>query len=170
MEELARQIQCHLDAYSELHNVSWADSRLYTGSRRAGDALVPSLRRHVARHIKEFRETEPTQRRSRGRVWWYAGGAGGDDAADWDKVRAPTVDGTGRVKADKSRARGRKRERRPAAGLTDSGGLGVELPCASAKRSRLLPDFFDDWSYVGRRLSLLVVERVVLVVLSHVQR
>ena len=27
-------------------------------------------------------------------------------------------------------------------------------PCASAKRSRLLPDIFDDCSYVGRGLSL----------------
>ena len=30
--------------------------------------------------------TEPAQRRSSGRVWWYAGGAGGDDAADGCKV------------------------------------------------------------------------------------
>ena len=39
--------------------MSWADSPFYTGWRRAGDALVPSLRRHVARPIKEFEETEP---------------------------------------------------------------------------------------------------------------
>ena len=49
-------------------NVSWADSRFYTGSRRAGDVLVPSLRRHVARQINQFRETEPAQRRFRRRV------------------------------------------------------------------------------------------------------
>ena len=37
-----------------------------------------------------------------------------------------------------------------AAGLVVSGGLGVALPCASAKRSSLLPEvFFDDCSYVG---------------------
>ena len=29
-----------------------------------------------------------------------------------------------------------------AAGLTVSGGLGVALPCASAKRSQLLPENF----------------------------
>ena len=39
------------------------------------------------------------------------------------------------------------------AGLTDSGGLGVAPLCASAKRSRLLPEVFDDCSYGGRRLS-----------------
>ena len=31
-----------------------------------------------------------------------------------------------------------------AAGLSVSGGLGVALPCASAKRSRLFPEKFDD--------------------------
>ena len=40
-----------------------------------------------------------------------------------------------------------------AAGLVGSGGLGVALPIASAKRSRLLPEVFDDCSEVGRRLS-----------------
>ena len=69
-------IQSFVDAYSHPDNVSWADSRFYTGSRRAGDALVPSLRRHVARQIKDFQKTEPAQRRFRGRVWWNAIGAG----------------------------------------------------------------------------------------------
>ena len=36
--------------------MSWSDSRFRTGSRRAGDALVLSLRRHVARRVREFRE------------------------------------------------------------------------------------------------------------------
>ena len=39
------------------------------------------------------------------------------------------------------------------AGLSASGGLGVALPCASAKRSRLFPEVFDDCSSVRRRLS-----------------
>ena len=43
-----------------------------------------------------------------------------------------------------------------AAGRMNSGGLGVALLCASAKRFRLLPELCDDCSYVGRRLSLLV--------------
>ena len=38
-----------------------------------------------------------------------------------------------------------------AAGLMDSGGHCVALPCASAKCSRLLPEVFDDCSQVGRR-------------------
>ena len=53
MEELAKLIQSYVDAYSDPDNESWADSRFYIGSQRAGDALVPSLRRHVARQIKE---------------------------------------------------------------------------------------------------------------------
>ena len=36
-----------------------------------------------------------------------------------------------------------------AADLMDSGGIGVALPCASAKRSRLLPEVVDDCSYGG---------------------
>ena len=38
-------------------------------------------------------------------------------------------------------------------GLMESGCLGVALPCASAKSSRLLPVVFDGCSYVGRKLS-----------------
>ena len=77
-----------VDANSGPNDVSWADSRFYTGSRRAGDALVPSLRRHVARKLKVFNETEPAQRRFRGRVWWNAGGAGSDGAGAGGKVQA----------------------------------------------------------------------------------
>ena len=31
-----------------------------------------------------------------------------------------------------------------AAGLVESGGLGVALPCVSAKRSRVFPEVFDE--------------------------
>ena len=37
------------------------------------------------------------------------------------------------------------------AGLSISEGLGVALPCASAKRSCLLPEVLNDRSSVGRR-------------------
>ena len=40
-----------------------------------------------------------------------------------------------------------------AVALMDFGGLGVALPCASAKRSCLSPEVFDDFSLVGRMLS-----------------
>ena len=40
-----------------------------------------------------------------------------------------------------------------AAGRMNSGGLSVALPCASAKRSRLLPEVFGDCSFVGCKLS-----------------
>ena len=39
------------------------------------------------------------------------------------------------------------------AGLSVSGGLGVALPCAPAKSSRLLPEAIDECSAVSRRLS-----------------
>ena len=39
-------------------------------------------------------------------------------------------------------------------GLMDSGGLGVALPCPSAKRPQLVPEVLNGCSYVGRRLSL----------------
>ena len=94
-------------AYSDPEKVSWADSRFYTRSRQAGDALVPSLWRHVARQMKYFWETELAQRRFRGRVWWIAGGAGGDVAAAGGKVQAPGADGAGRGNADKGRGRDR---------------------------------------------------------------
>ena len=81
--------------------------------------------------------------------------------------------GAGRGQADKGRDRGRGKGKarggvvpppaksrlswpssRVAAGRLDSGGLGVALPCASAKCSRLLLEVFDDCSRAGCRLSL----------------
>ena len=117
------------------------------------------------------KETEPAQRRFRGRVWWSACGAGGDGAGAGGKVQAPGTDGAGRGKADKGRGRSRGKARRPVAGLSrprqngvslgrnagslgmESGGHSVALPCASAKRSCLLPEVFDDYSYAGCKLS-----------------
>ena len=68
---------------------------------------MPSLRRHVARQIKDLTETEPGQRRSRGRVWWNAAGAGDDGSGAGGKVQVPGVDGAGRGKAVQDRGRGR---------------------------------------------------------------
>ena len=111
--------------------------------------MVPSLRRHVARQIME---TEPAQRRFRGRVWWNASGAGGDEAGAGGKVQAPRTDCAGRGEADEGLGRGRGEE----GGRRVAGGLGVALPCPSAKRSRLVPQVFDDRSYAG---SLFVIGR-----------
>ena len=93
-------------------------------------------------------------------MWLYAGGAGGDDAADGCTVHARQVDGTGRGKGDL--VKGKKAVDGDvaatlgpstgfAAGLTDCGGPRVALPSASATRSRLFPEVFVDCSYVGRR-------------------
>ena len=59
------------------------------------------------------------------------------------------------------------------AGLSVSGGLGVALPSASAKRSRLLSELLDDRSCVGRRLSprdMAIIRLAVLVFLSNAKR
>ena len=102
MEELTRQIQSYVDAFSDPDNTSWCLLHVfYTCSR----LWFPSLRRHVARQIKEFRETEPAQQRFRGRAWWNSGGSGGDGAAAGGKVQARVADFAGRGKADKGRAR-----------------------------------------------------------------
>ena len=143
-------------------NVSWSDSRFYTGSRRAGDAFVPSLRRHVARQIKEFRETSPVNDASVD-MCWNSGGAGGGRCRrrrQRSKLRERMVQDVATLTrgVGGNRKKGRLRRRGPAtskmtsfwaatlgasgggaAGLMDSGGHCVALPCASAKcRSREL--------------------------------
>ena len=145
------EIQSFVDANSDSDNVSWSDSLFYTGSRRAA-----SLRRHVARQIKDFRETEPAPRLFRRwrrcmlQEWMVL------DVAQL--TRAAIVEERG----------GRRRGLGPVGEMTSllaatlgsldgvaaglfSGGLGVVLPCA---RSRLLPEVFDDCSDVCRRPSI----------------
>ena len=63
--------------------------------------------------VKDFKETEPAQRRSRGRVWWNVGGVGGDSAGAGGQVQAPGADGAGRGEAGKAWGE----ERRPVAGV-----------------------------------------------------
>ena len=101
-------MRIHDDNYTDPLNVSGLESRFYMGSLGAGDALVLAPRRHVARQMNEFRE--PAQRRFRGRVWLYAGGAGGDDAAAGGKVQVPGVDGTGRLKLTRAALEAVRRE------------------------------------------------------------
>ena len=60
-----------------------------------GDAQIPSLR-HVARQIQDFKETEPGQRRFRGRVWWCADGAGGGMVLDVVKLTCAAVEAVGK--------------------------------------------------------------------------
>ena len=133
-----------------------------------------SLRRHVARQIKEFGEIDPAQRRFRGRTWWNSGGSGGDGADAGGKVQAPGATVQGVAKLTRGVAGVVDKERRPVAGaceltsllaaalgpsggfaafLVESGGAGVTQLCASARRSRLLLDVVDDCSCVGRKLS-----------------
>ena len=170
VEGLARKIRIYVDAHSELGKVSGSDSRFDIASQRTGDALVSSLWRHVSRQIIESGETEPAQRPSRGGMLKVQAGTMLLTGAN---VHARGVDGIGRGKADKGRARGlpsaeawSRRQQNDestgpnagfsggvAVGLRNSGGIDVALFCASAKRSQLLPEVFDDCSLVRRWLS-----------------
>ena len=102
-------------------------------------------------------------------MWENDGCASGDGVAASGEVRAWKVDGAGDNKADEGRDgnHGKKEKAREcgpaasnmtslvaaalgasgdfAAGLLHSRGLGVALPCASAKRSRLLHPLISDF-------------------------
>ena len=102
-------------------------------------------------------------------IWWrFDGGTGGDSAVAAELTRAA------------ERKEGGRRGRGPAASkltfllaatlgyfggvaacLIDSGGLGVALPCASTRRSRILANLFDGCSCVGRRLSPREMARII---------
>ena len=170
MEELARQIQSDVDAYNHPDSVSWADSRFHTGSRQAGDALVPSLQWHVDRQIllnddradvsggmlAELAATvlalEAMSRLERRMVL---------DVVKLTRA-AVEVAGKGRRPVGGCPATSNmtsllaaalRHSSRVAAGRLGSGGLGVSLLCGSAKRSRLLPEVCDDFSCAGCKLS-----------------
>ena len=144
MEELARQMQSSVDAYNDPDNVSWSDSRFYTGSRRAGDALVPSLRRHGARQVKSSgRPSSPSDASVDGR-----GGILEVQAA----TAPPPVQGPGGDEVDVAFGRnvGCLRWR--------SGGSQGNWRCSCGaavrvRRARLRPEVFDDCSWVRRFFS-----------------
>ena len=96
VEDLAKQIQICVEVSND--PVSVTEQEMPSCRLFGGMLLVRSV---------SSGRPSPAQRRSRGRVWWYAGGAGNNDAADGSKVHAPGVDGTGRGKADKGRSRSR---------------------------------------------------------------
>ena len=172
MEELATQILSSVGACGDPDNVSSFESGFYCGPRRARDVVVPSSRRHASRQINAFLETELVQRRFQTRVWRNAGCVSSDGAAagaksvlqQWTMLDATmltraAVEAMGKERRPAADTWSRRRQHDVFGGRNAGylrrrwGGLGVALPCASAKRSRLLPDFFDDCSYVGRRLS-----------------
>ena len=129
---LARQIPIDVDVSSEPGNVSWSNSRFLhwiPASWRCPGAVSSAA---CCSSNQRVQETEPAQQRI-----------------------APGVDGAGRGKADKGRARGCGKGKKAgggcvvvtrkmtsllvatlgsscgvAAGLIDPGGLGVVLPCA----------------------------------------
>ena len=174
MEELARQNQSYGDAYNDPDNVSWFDFTLVLGGLEM--PLVPSLRRHVARQIKGFKKTEPAQRRFRECIWGNASSAGGDGVGGGGKIQARMGWRWSSSQWPRSRPWERKegwwRGRGPANGamtsllaailcpsdgvaasLVESEGLGVALPCASAKPSRFNLEVYDGCLYVGCKLS-----------------
>ena len=147
-EEIARQIQIYVDA---------------CGRRGAGEVVVSSSQQHVARQVRVP-------------VWRGAGCVSGDRVGEKSTLREWTVPETTLTRAvieaveeKRMPAAGAWSRRNMtslvaaalgtssdvAAGLLNSGGLGVALPCVSAKRSRsrVLPEVCDACSHVGRRLS-----------------
>ena len=80
----------------------------------------------------------------------FTGGAGDDDAADGSKVQWTVLDVAKLTSGGPATCKHAGFLQQRCGGLVCSGGFGV--PCASAKRSRLL-EVFDDCLYVGRRLS-----------------
>ena len=63
LEEVCRQIQSYVDAYSDTANVSFKDARHYTARMTAADVIVPSLKEDVARRITSERALNPGVRR-----------------------------------------------------------------------------------------------------------
>ena len=105
-KELARQIQSHVNAYSDLDHVSWCDSRFDTGSRRAGDTLAAFVRWHTDRRIEVILETQPAHPSFGGQVVWYDGGTGHVVVAPGSKVQPPGAGKAGRGRAGGVRFRG----------------------------------------------------------------
>ena len=69
------------------------------------------------------------------------------------KVQPPGAGKAGRGMVGSSRSR-HKDVSTGRGAVAVFGGLGVALPCALAKRSRLFREVFDDCSTLSRRLSL----------------
>ena len=129
------------------------------------NTLTPSIGTRSGKILTDVRMNE--------NLWcWYADGAGVDSAVTEGKVQA-RASCAGLGQADMGRGNGDGPWRgHPAAGTMTSlqaatlgpssgvvadlwvpGGLGVALPCASAKHSCLLPEVFDVCSSVSRWLS-----------------
>ena len=136
MGVIAGLIRGYVNALRVLDSVSFADSRFHAGPRRAGNALVSSLQRHIAWKIKDINEIGPAQRRFLG-YRWNAEGADGDVVAPEGDVWPPRTDGAGRCSSvtggGRDPAAGKMTSQvaatlglsgHVAAGLMDSGGLG----------------------------------------------
>ena len=128
MKELARQTQNNAEDYDDPDNIDGFDSGFYSGPRGA-----------------HLRNTLPSKS---GYVWENAGCVSSDRVAAGCSGRGPAASNMTSLVAAALGTPGDV-----AAGLSHSGGPGVALPCAPAKRSRLLPEFVDDCSRRGRRLS-----------------
>ena len=72
--------QSHVDAYSDKDYVSFEEAKYFTAPLSVGDAVVPSLRRHISHRMKDGRETDPAYRRS-----VFPFGKGGGQAAQYSQ-------------------------------------------------------------------------------------
>ena len=116
----------------------------------SANALTPSTATHLGKKLTDVRKNGDLW-------WWYAGRAGGDRTVAGCKVHVPEwmvhKADVGKERRSKAGAWSRRWQNDVsagrnaasggvAAGLMDSGGVGVALPCASAKHSRLFPEVF----------------------------
>ena len=124
-----------LDAKEEL--IKMIEDEMRAVVVAVANTLIPSTATRLGKKLTDMRKKEDL-------CWWYADG--GRRRQCFHREQSPA---TGKVTSLLAATLGLV-----VAGRMDVGDLGVALPCASAKRARLLPEVFDDWSYVGRRLSL----------------
>ena len=131
----------------------WSDSRFTKGSRRAGDAVVPSRRRRVAPgdasvdgrgRILELQAatSPPPEAKSRLRELMV------QDVANLTRGLVEVVGEERWPQSLLAAALGDSGG--SAAGFVESGGSGVALLVASARRCRLFPELFVNCSCVGR--------------------
>ena len=148
-----------VDAEGELNN--FVKNELHDAAVLGlSNTLTPSTSTRSGQKLFDVRMNED--------LWWEcADGAGGDSAVTEGKVQA-RASGAGLGQADMRRDNGCGKERWPVAVASrrrrndvsagrNAGSLqrrsGVALPCASAIRSRLLAEVFDDYSQDDRKLS-----------------
>ena len=62
MDEVTREIQSHVNVYSDESTVSWNNAKHYTSGMIAADVIVPALGEDVARRVRQECAEDPSFR------------------------------------------------------------------------------------------------------------